>query len=402
MRRLIYRSNNQPALAVLAVSICLTLTACDDPTVSGSTDSATNLSEDNAASSAGQTYERGRDILYNAKTRYEYPEAIKLLEKAVEEDGTNAAARFSLIYAYSKTSNFDKAAEQLVSIQTVRGELPEKDGLWLKALEAKITDDRDREVAAWQEVVETFPKDRWAWYELSSSLMAGEQYEESAQAAEQALALEPDPSKWEASWIYYLHSKALYRNGQYERAIEAAKPGQENKTTWRSTFYRMALAEVASGRERNPGKSVNIYRQISADEGRNSESYTEANIALFYFELGDYENAVKHARMSFELSPNAYPRWALGYSLIENGNVAEALQIVEEGLESNSENTNLLAAKAWALYRLDRFEESRDTFLTAQSTSPRKQYWIERDLKIVERAIDDPDAEKAPPVPWLG
>lgn len=347
-------------------------------------------------------YEQGRKLLFNARDRYQYAEAVTMLSEAVANDPGNPSAHFALAYAYLKRGNYDNAGQQIALARESEAELSEQDRLWLPALAARVADDAQAEAEAWSNVVATFPDDRWAWYELASAQISSENFEASAKAAEAALEAEPDPAKWEASWIYYLQSKALFRGGYPKQAAAAAAKGLANTTTWRSTFFRMALGLAASGEADRVDEFVQTYRDISQSEGRNNPPMTETNISLFYYELGLYDKAAAHAQAALKLAPGAYQSWALGYALIEDGQPAEALEAIATGLASKPDDVYLNAARGWALYRLGRLEEAEEALLHAQRVSKRINRRVEQDLATVRAALAGTETEPAPKIPWLG
>lgn len=372
-------------------STTLLLVACGN-------EPATDVRED----AVNAAFERGHHILYNAKTRYEYPEAIELLEQAIIEDADDAAAHLALIYAYTKRGEYDKASIQITSVKALRDLLDEKDQLWLDALDARVADRPALECERWRDIVDLYPQDRWAWYELSASYLTIGGYQRAADAAAKALEIETNAEKWEASWIYYLQSKSLFRSGQYEAAADAAAVGRENASTWRSTYYRMALAQIRAGDKDVAENFVAEYREISNTEGRNDAAYTEANIALFYFELADYEKAIEHASTADELSPSAYTAWVLAYALVEDGRGQEGLTVAEAAASSFPDDNHLLTARGWALYRLGQFEAARAMLTEAESAAPRSQHYLRQMLDIVEAAISDPENSSEERIPWLG
>ncbi|MFK7888667.1 MAG: tetratricopeptide repeat protein [Gammaproteobacteria bacterium] len=273
-----------------------------------------------------------RDALYNAKTRYEYPSIIEALETAAGQDPRNSATRLSLVYAFLKRGQYDKARPYVASLLRDPAGLDATERLWLDALDAQVSDRPFATIEGWHAVTQAFPTDRWAWYELATASANIEDYSGAANAAGEALRIESDPAKWEASWIYYLQSKALFRSGQVDGAIAAARAGKSNASTWRSTYFRMAIAQVAGGNREVADGFVQTYQDISKREGRNNAAYTAANIALFYYELGQYERAIEYAQEAYGPGGGSYPMWALSYSLVEAGRVDEALEVIARSM----------------------------------------------------------------------
>ncbi|MEM1263274.1 MAG: hypothetical protein AAGH76_12815 [Pseudomonadota bacterium] len=346
-------------------------------------------------------YDDAVATLYGAKDRFQYPAAADALAQVVNRSPTFAAGRFHWAYALSKLGRYDDLLVQTAATTEYADGLSPRQRLWLRALSFRAADEPYKEVEAWSAVTQAHPEDRWAWYELASSLSRVERYGEAADAAEKALALEPDPARWAASWIYYLHSKALYRSGQFAAAIPAGANGHSNRSTWRSTFYRQALGEARVNPDRI-ADLVNEYRAISAAEGRNNAAYTEANIALFYYELGDFSVAANFARASWDAQPSAYAAWALAFALTESGRPEAALAFIDGSAQDFLSNSFLQVARAWALYRVGQLEAALAALETADAQSSRWQYLIEFATRTVKRAIEEPDAKPAEPIPWLG
>lgn len=346
-------------------------------------------------------FEAGLNLLQNAQTRFDYPEAATLLEQAVEESPSDARARLSLIYAYSKRGRYEDCLPHLEALKGLAGALSEQDQMWLEALEHRVLDRRADEARAWKILVEAYPDDHWGWYELASAETSLENYEQSAVAANQALLLQPDSEKWSASWIYYIQSKALYRTGLYEAAIEAANAGRDNASTWRSTFYRKGLAQARL----NPDRISEIleeYIRISRSENRIGEAYLQANIALFYFELGDYRTASETALGAWAMEQSAFAFYSSVYSLTEAGRLDEALALIEAHGPLFSEDAFALAAMGWAHFRADNLDDALEYLENAQSTAPRTNFQIKYQLEAVKQAIKRPNEAEAQPLGWIG
>jgi len=375
----------------------LALTACQ-PTAN---DTNTVISE-SPVKAVNTDYTQGIDILYHAKTRYEYPKAIEHLEAALNSNPDDFKTQFHLIYAYLKRSKYAEAGRIANKLSKNLGALSAKERLWFEALNAKINDDSTAEIAAWKKVVSAHPLDRWAWYELAVAHSTLQQYANAATSGGKALEAEADPAKWESSWVYYLISKAYYRSGQYEKGAAAAEKGKHNQTTWRATYFRQSLAELKSGAQSDHKTIIAEYIEVSNKEGRNKLPYTHTNIALFYHELGDLDNAEIYARKAFMKEPQAYQHWALGFVLADNGKVEEALQILDKAASEFTDNNYIHAARGWTLYRLGRLEDARTAFKTAKAHSKRRNYSIEGMAKIIDNAISNPNAPSAPQIPWLG
>ncbi|MEM9532488.1 MAG: tetratricopeptide repeat protein [Pseudomonadota bacterium] len=345
--------------------------------------------------------QRGRALLYDAPNRFGYSEAAELLREAAAAQPDVPQVQLDFAYALSKIGRFDELKQQVGRMTRRSPTLTDPQRHWLAALTERAHDRIGPEISTWQTLVEAAPDDRWAWYELSSTLARAERYGEAAAAAGRAAALEPDPARWESSWLYYLHSKALFRSGQYRQAVAAAEPGKRNATTWRSTFYRQALARMKSEPE-TASALVDEYWRISREEGRNNDAYTEANVALWFYELGDYDQAAEHARRSWSREPTAYAAWVIGFSLTEAGRPGEAQAFLDAAARDFGDNSFVQIARGWALYRQGKLPEAKQALVSAQQLSARWQSLLSYTMDVVNGALANPAAEPAPPIPWLG
>ncbi|MEO9467986.1 MAG: tetratricopeptide repeat protein [Parasphingorhabdus sp.] len=356
------------------------------------------------ASSAPQIlsdYQRGRDLLYDAKDRFEYPKATDLLERAVAQDDDNVSAKLDLLYAYSKRSKYEKAKVQIAALMPRKKMMTGEQLAWFEALSARVANDKPVEIGHWIRASQINPNNRWSWYELASAHASAEQYAQAADAAEKAIAVEPDHSKWESSWIHYLHSKALFRSGQYDKAIPAATAGKGNSTTLRSTYFREVIARIAVDRSIEIQPYVDEYIRISNSENRNSPHYTRVNISLFYFELGMLEQAVSYAKQALELDDSAYANWALGFALVERGEARQALPLIESSLAKYPEDTMLWAAKAMAQYRLDDVRQAKETITIAVSKSTRENNLVTRITSMIDGFLATKSGKQGPKLAWL-
>ena len=344
----------------------------------------------------------GKDILFNTRKKSEYSTAITFLEQAVDNEPQNGAAHVALIYAYVKLNKFDDAAARLEPAVALRSSLSASDKNWLDVLKARIEEDSPREIAMWKTILEAEPQNRWAWWELAAATYRTENYQGVVDAIDQAWRVEPDERAWDATMLPYIHSKAHYRLGNYDEAIKAAEPGIRNADTRRATYYRKILGLMASGQAEDPTDLFATYREYSKRNGTVNESFYNANLSLLYFELADYENAVKHGRIGYDLNPGFYQAFALGYAMTENGQAQEALDFYNDPKNDHPENLYIQAGKGWALYRLGRMDEAKAQYLKAKALGKRKNWAVERDFRAINAALENPDQPQVPPVRWFG
>lgn len=344
---------------------------------------------------------KGRALLYQAENRYAYPQAIQALEEAVAEAPDDAGAALDLAYAYTKRGRYAQALPLLDALAEKPRTLPRARRGWLQALHLKALDRVPEEAAAWARVTAAQPQDRWAWYEQASALASLRRFDEAAAAAAAAARTEPDPARWESSWLYYLHSKALYRAGRYAAAGAAAARGKGNATTWRSTYFRQALAELKSGVMTDPEVAVAEYLRLAREEARTSEEVAYANIALFFFELGDYDQANSYATQAMALGNSAYPMWTRAFAQAEAGQPAAALELASNALTEHPDHRYLTAALGWAHYRLGDAAAATAALEQAVTQGPRRNFHMEALLDHARALTANPASDPAPPIAFI-
>ena len=351
-----------------------------------------------AHSAAKTAISKSLGLAFSAET----PEAIAELEKASLEPDENLSARLAQFYVLTKKNKWEQAGQAQQYIEPRKAKLTPFESLWFDALSARLSDDGDKEIARWKKVLELAPNNRWAWYELATPYYRQEDYANVVRALERALAIEPDPEKWRASYIHYLHSKASFRIEDYEKSSQAAIPALAYEKTRRTAQYRKVMADMASGKLQDPYQGLKRYREFSMKDGQINEAVHNANLSLFFFELGDYNKAVEHARQSYELQKFTYSAFVLGYSLTEKGELEEAQNVLEDATSQFPKNVNLWGARGWLHYRLGEDEKALEFLMKARALSPRKHSAIERDIKIVTASLEGTLKTKAKPVRWYG
>lgn len=348
-------------------------------------------------------FQIGKDLLFNAATKHDYPKAILSLEEAYEANPNNAEIQIALIYAYSKKSKYDEAQSLVASATALKGQLSEQDQLWLDALTAKVNRDPKLESEMWEKAVSAFPNDRWAWYELSTSYTVIDEYQSAADACVRALEIEPNPSKWEASYLYFVHSKALLRLGDAKGAIKAAEAGRTEPlaSNWNLARFNLYVAKTVAG-------DITDYDQLETDylaamhrDGTHSDFLITIDTGFFFFEIGDYERAIKFMKQVHDPKPLSITYAIMAYSLTELGREEEALNLLEEARTAFPGDPDILTANAWTLYRIGDLEAAIDRSSAALAVAPKTKNHVPRIHAIIQDAIRDPDMPQVKFKPWV-
>ena len=383
----------------LTLWLAISLAACAPD--AHNSDALSELSPD-AHSSVAAAISKPLGLAFSAETPEAYDDIIAKLEKASLVPNEKLSAQLALFYVLTKKNKWEQASQAQQYIQPRKSELTHFESLWFDALSARLSDDGDEEIARWKTVLELVPNNRWAWYELATPYYRQEDYANVVRALERALAIEPDPEKWRASYIHYLHSKSYFRIDEYEKSSQAALPALAYEKRRRTAQYRKVMADTASGKLQDPYQGLKRYREYSMKNGLINEAVHNANLSLFFFELGDYDRAVTHARQSYELQKFTYSAFVLGYSLTEKGELEEAQSVLKDAAAQFPENANLWGARGWLHHRLEEDEKALEFLMKARALNPRKHSAIERDIKIVTASLEGTLKIKVKPVRWYG
>ncbi|MGQ0836284.1 MAG: hypothetical protein ACT4O5_15470 [Gammaproteobacteria bacterium] len=340
----------------------------------------------------------------NPVNRFEYADIARQLEEVLRRAPDAQGARLLRIAALVKAGEKAAAGGEMKRVAAVRDKLDDVEQLRLRVLAANLAGKPQEEIRFLNALAERQPEDRWLRYELARAHSEVEQYAQAVEYVDQALALAGPEARWEGSWIHHLHSKALLRSGGDPReAIAAALAGRGEATTWRSTLYRLALAQYAAGDAVAGRNSLEEYVKQARQEGRISDAAVQVNIGLFFYELADYKQAEKHLRDGLALDPdNTYGLWALGFLLIEKpGGLEEGKSVIERGLAKAPNDANLLDARGWALYRANRAAEGYSWLRRAQLAGGDYNQRIVDHLAAVAAELKEPKRPPAPHTRWL-
>ena len=183
-----------------------------------------------------------------AHNKFYYEEAREYLEKAVELDPQFAVAYLYLGSVHSDLQSRDAQEEALKRAKEYSGKATEKERLFIEAQYAYIVErDSEKRFHILKELVEKYPKEKEAHYELGLVCQLRDLFEEALDEYHQALELDPN-------WGYVLNSLAYTYSdmGNYEKAIEyfekyaAVSPGDANPIdSLAEQYFRMGRLDEA-------------------------------------------------------------------------------------------------------------------------------------------------------------
>ena len=350
-----------------------------------------------------ERYRVAAQRLENPPDRFEFARIARDVDALLAEQPDWPAARVLHLRALVRAGDRAAARLELQRITALRAALSAEEKLRVDIAAANLAGAPTREIEAMERLAQRRPVDRWLRYDIARAHGELEDYPAVVRSARRALEMSSPGANWEGSWIHYLHSKALFRAGDPRAAIAAAERGRPEKTTWRSTLYRMALGQFAAADVAGGQRSLDEYVRYAREEGRTTEALIQLNVGVFYHELGDLPAAEKYLRDGLALDPSStYGLWALGYVLIEKpGALAEGTALIDRGLSASPADRNLLEAKGWALYRAGQPRDALAALGRARQAADGWDQRLENHLAEVTVALVDPRRPPAPRTPWL-
>jgi len=183
-----------------------------------------------------------------AYSKFYHEEAKKHLEKAVELDPQFAVAYLYLGGVHFELQSRDAQEEALKKAKEYSGKANEKEKLFIEAQYASIVErDTEKRFRILKELVEKYPKEKEAHFELGLVYQLRDLFEEALEEYHQALELDPN-------WGYVLNSLAYTYSdmGNFEKAIEyfekyaAVSPGDANPIdSLAEQYFRMGRLDEA-------------------------------------------------------------------------------------------------------------------------------------------------------------
>jgi tetratricopeptide (TPR) repeat protein/TolB-like protein len=212
--------------------------------------------------------------------------AQQSLEKAVELDPQFALAHLYLSDTYYELGNRAAAIESIKNAKAFSEKATEKERLYIEAHYAfRIERDSDKRSRILKELIDKYPKEKDAYYELGMYYYGGGAFKEANREFQRALSLDPNMG---AAWnmLGYTYSDL----GDNEKAIQA--------------FER--------------------YAEVMPDDANPLDSMAEQ-----YFMMGDLDKAIEKFNAALEIQPKFGCEIRLAYVYALKQNYAETMRLIE-------------------------------------------------------------------------
>lgn len=267
------------------------------------------------------------------RTDYEkfyYSDALKFLEKSIQEDTTFAAAYLTMSFIYSIYSEKEKSISALEKAKQYSSKATEREKLSIEASYARMVEqDSKKQLELLHQLAEKFPKEKRVFYELAANYRENSQPGEAIRYIRKALELDP-----------------LYAPAVNELAYEYMLTGQFDK----ALGYFKKYAEMNPG-DANPFDSMGDMFWVTGNLDMAVENYSKAvsvkndffpslwKLSYCYAMKGDFEKAQLWARNTVQAVPatamKLNARWYECMLMYLSGRQSKALSALR-AMHSNS------------------------------------------------------------------
>ncbi len=150
---------------------------------------------------------------------------------------------------------------------------PQREGLLRSIMDSHWSDEAAAEIAlnTAQEEARREPNNAFAWFNMGTSLVALERYQEAATAFDRAQQLGELP--WRMMWYQFGAFEAFYEVGRYDDVLSLVRINLNNAEEIEESYYWQGRVQEAQG---NAAQAASSYRRALAY----NRNYREARAAL--------------------------------------------------------------------------------------------------------------------------
>jgi eukaryotic-like serine/threonine-protein kinase len=295
-----------------------------------------------------------------ALTNFDWVEARKFLEKAVEIDPTFAAAYRSLAMADFMLANGREGIEAVKKAREFSLKATELERLLIEAQYASVVEnDREKRLRILQEAAEKYPKDKEVHTYLGMTYSSRGAHEQSIDEYNKVLALDPtNPDALNMIAYEYLSIENFDRAIEYFKKYVAVMPGQPNPLdSLAEAYFRMGMLEEAI---ENYKKALEVKPDYYASMDM---------LAYIYALKEDYTEAASWLDKYLDIAPSSgvkilgyvrkgfYSAW-LG-SLEKSSGFLQRAEDLADAMDAKRWKTLLEWLRVWIYYDRHEFDLSR-------------------------------------------
>ena len=248
-----------------------------------------------------------------------FREAYQYYRKAIEYDSTFAKAYWALAYSGDREM-LNKAVKY--SFKATR-----KEKLYIKSLQASMSGDIDLAIVYLKELIEFYPDEKIALFELAIFAISQKDYDEAFRLLNETLKIDP-LYKMAYNEMLYLY----YRIGEFDLAVEWANkyiamvPSEPNPYDSRGDIF------AGHGKLDEAIESYEKAHSIKPDFGNYESLFKLGRLHIY---KGNYDRANELFRevvLNGEINNRIMARTYLALVPLYQGHFAEALNILNDGI----------------------------------------------------------------------
>ncbi len=286
--------------------------------------------------------------------------AVEILEQALalfigEE---KISLLFELADVYDDYQEFEKVFDCLKLI--LEQEPNNEEALYKICFWTDFTGRNEESIKLHQEIIDEFPYNKLAWFNLAAAYQGIKLYEKALDAYQYAIVINE-----KFDYAYRNMGDAYIRLKKYKEAVEVLQKVLE-LTKPEALIYE-ALG-FCYDKLHNNGQARFYYRKASHITPEDSKLYYK--IACTYFNEGQWESAVKQLETALKIQ-----RHQLEYNLLmgeckmQQGFYKDAIQYFSAIVTTRPKNKKGWEALVRCLYKAEYFEEAKDQVTTALKIS---------------------------------
>jgi serine/threonine protein kinase/Flp pilus assembly protein TadD len=309
-----------------------------------------------SSTEAYNCYLKGNDLL----TDFDWEGASQSFEKAVELDPDFASAYYSLSFAHLMLNNSRERNEALKKAKDLSQKATEKERLLIEADFALSIERNSRKaLQILEKTAEKYPKDKEVHFSLGWSFRNRDMLEQSIEAFNKALMLDPNyPDALNSIAYSYLELKNFDKAVEYFKRYVSVMPGKPNPLdSLAEAYFAMGkLDEAIENYKRALGIKPDYYPSMAA-------------LAYIYALKEDYSEALRWLDRYLEVAPSSgikllgymrkgfYSAWLGG---LENSlSYLQRAEDLADAMADKAWKANLNQFRFWVYYDRHEIELSR-------------------------------------------
>jgi len=233
----------------------------------------------------------------NAVSFYKYEDAVRLFKAALEKAPDFTMARFRLANAYASMGETEEATKQINVALAEASRLPDREGRYIRALDAIIARRTDDAVKQYKELVDLYPYDLEPRQFLAQLYLEGQQWREAIDQANAMAQIDPQSHS-----TYAVLGSAYLGLKEYNQAIKEFKtysdlePGSANAHHLLADAYRaQGVADLAAGEYR---------KALAADPAFHYSTVSLAEVEAVRGQAGEAERLLEPLVLDANANPS--------------------------------------------------------------------------------------------------